>query len=137
MPKEVSILAGPDGSRSHRWAERYVVHVQAHGLRAKVVATAGSGDILRRLTEDTKPAIGFLQSGAERALGDGQSRVDLESLGSLYFEPLWMFVGHDSAIREISDLAGKRVFPGRRGSDARATARALSSGSGASPTVSS
>jgi len=125
MPKEVSILAGPESSGSYRWAERYADYVEAHGVRAKVVATAGSGDILRRLTENTKPAVGLLLSGAEREVAGGESPSGLESLGSLYFEPLWVFVRDDSVIHDMRDVAGQRVFPGRPGSDARATARAI------------
>ena len=125
VPKEVSILAGPQSSRSYQWAERYADYVQAHGIRAKIVSTAGSGDILRRLSDGTKPAVGFLQSGAEREVGDGKQPAGLESLGSLYFEPTWVFVRDGATIVELTDLRGKRVFAGRPGSDARATAHAL------------
>ena len=125
VPTEVSILAGPQSSRSHQWAERYADYVQAHGIRAKIVSTAGSGDILRRLSDGSEPAVGFLQSGVEREVGDGKPPAGLESLGSLYFEPTWVFVRDGAAIAELADLPGKRVFTGRPGSDARATARAL------------
>jgi len=125
VPKEVSILAGPQSSRSYRWAEQYADYVRAHGIRATIVSTAGSGDILRRLSDGTKPAVGFLQSGVEREVGEGKTPSGLESLGSLYFEPTWVFVRDGAAIAELTDLPGKRLFPGRAGSDARATARAL------------
>jgi TRAP-type uncharacterized transport system substrate-binding protein len=125
VPKEVSILAGPQSSRSYQWAERYADYIEAHGIRAKVVSTAGSGDILRRLSDGTKPAVGFLQSGVEREVGDGKPPAGLESLGSLYFEPTWVFVRDDASIVELTDLPGKRAFTGRTGSDARATSRAL------------
>jgi len=125
VPKEVSILAGPQSSRSYQWAERYADYVQAHGIRAEIISTAGSGDILRRLSDGAKPAVGFLQSGAEREVGDGRPPAGLESLGSLYFEPTWVFVRDDAGIVELTDLPGKRAFTGRPGSDARATSRAL------------
>jgi len=125
VPKEVSILAGPQSSRSYQWAERYADYVQAHGIRAEIISTAGSGDILRRLSDGAKPAVGFLQSGAEREVGDGKPPAGLESLGSLYFEPTWVFVRDDAGIVELTDLPGKRAYTGRPGSDARATSRAL------------
>jgi TRAP-type uncharacterized transport system substrate-binding protein len=121
----VRILAGPESSRSYQWAERYADYVQAHGIRAQIISTAGSGDILRRLSDGTKPAVGFLQSGAEREVGDGKPPAGLESLGSLFFEPTWVFVRDDAGIVELTDLPGKRAFTGRPGSDARATSRAL------------
>jgi TRAP-type uncharacterized transport system substrate-binding protein len=125
VPKQVSILAGPESSRSYQWAERYADYVETHGIRAKIISTAGSGDILRRLSDGTKPAVGFLQSGVEREVGDGKPPAGLESLGSLYFEPTWVFVRDDAGIVELTDLPGKRAFTGRPGSDARATSRAL------------
>jgi TRAP transporter TAXI family solute receptor len=124
VPKKVSILAGPQSSRSYRWAERYADYVRAHGIRAKVVATAGSGEILQRLSGGMESAVGFLQSGVEREFKGDEAPAGLESLGSLYFEPTWIFV-RDAGIHEVRDLAGKRVFTGRPGSDARATSRAL------------
>jgi TRAP-type uncharacterized transport system substrate-binding protein len=125
VPEEVSILSGPQNSRSYHWAERYAGYVRAHGIRATVVATAGSGEILERLTGTTPSAVGFLQSGVESEVGNGDAPAGLESLGSLYFEPTWIFVRRESDIRALSDLAGKRVFSGRPGSDAGATASAL------------
>jgi TRAP-type uncharacterized transport system substrate-binding protein len=125
VPKEVSILAGPQSSSSYRWAKRYADYVEARGIRAKIISTAGSGDILRQLSDDTNPAVGFLQSGVEREVDDGKPPSGLESLGSLYFEPTWVFVRDGAAIVELTDLPGKRVFAGRPGSDARATAHAL------------
>ena len=59
VPKEVSILAGPQSSRSYQWAERYADYVETHGIHAKIISTAGSGDILRRLSDGTKPALAF------------------------------------------------------------------------------
>jgi hypothetical protein len=49
----------------------------------------------------------------------------LQSLGSLYFEPTYLFVREGSDIRDIPDLDGKRVFSGQPGSDTRAAVRAL------------
>ena len=67
----------------------------------------------------------YCNPGAEREAPDGKASEGLESLGSLYFEPNWVFIADGSGLEDVPDLAGKRVFPGRRGSDARATVRAL------------
>ena len=120
VPDSVTILSGPEGARSHAWAKSYAEYVEQHGIGAKVVATAGSEDILRQLSKDDGSVVAFLQSGAEREAPDGKAPEGLESLGSLYFEPNWAFVAEGSGIEDVRDLPGKRVFPGRRGSDARA-----------------
>ena len=124
VPREVSILTGPEGSRSHRWAEQYATYVGQHGIFGKVVVTAGSGDLLRRLLKE-KHAVGFLQSGVERELEVEEASKRLVSLGSLYFEPCWLFATNDSAIEKIPDLVGRRVALGPVGSDSRAVARGL------------
>jgi len=125
VPDSVTILSGPEGARSHTWAKRYAEYVKQHGINAKVVATAGSEDILSQLSKDDGSVVAFLKSGAERETPDGKAPEGLESLGSLYFEPNWVFIADGSGIEDLPDLADKRVFPGRRGSDARATVRAL------------
>lgn len=122
VPKEVTILAGTEESRGYEWAQRYAEYFAEHGVRANVVATAGSGDILQRFQTAGGATVGFLQSGAERAIGERLAPKGLESLGSLYYEPVWLFVRADSTIGEISDLEGKRVYWGQDGSDARAAA---------------
>ena len=125
VPHSVTILSGPEGARSHTWAKGYAEYVKQHGIDAKVVATAGSEEVLSQLSKDDGSVVAFLQSGAERETPDGKAPEGLESLGSLYFEPNWLFVADGSGLEDAPDLAGKRVFPGRRGSDARATVRAL------------
>jgi len=125
VPDSVTILSGPEGARSHTWAKRYAEYVEQHGIDAKVVATAGSEEILRQLSKDDGSVVALLQSGAEREAPDGKAPEGLESLGSLYFEPNWAFVADGSGIEDVRDLPGKRVFPGRSGSDARTTVRAL------------
>jgi hypothetical protein len=42
--------------------------------------------------------------------------TDLESLGSLFFDPLWIFYRKDLALRRIPDLKGLRLAVGEEGS---------------------
>ena len=125
VPKEVTIFTGLEGSRSYEYAQRYAEYVEAHRIRADIVATAGSGEILDRFIRIKRPAVGFLQSGVEHVLGDQKAPDGLQSLGSLYFQPTFAFVRTDSHIHDAPDLEGKRVFSGQPGSDAQATVHAL------------
>ena len=125
IPKEVSILSGPEGSQSHRWANRYADYVQEHGIRAQVVTTDGAGEVLEEFAHSDGPVVAFLLSGAEREVPGGQAPAGLESLGSLYFQPLWIFVAKYAGITDIADLAGKRIAAGPPESDATATSRAI------------
>src|SRR3546814_3120628 len=49
----------------------------------------------------------------------------LRSLGSLYFEPIWIFVRGDVAPGRLTGLAGKRNAVGAAGSGTRAVALPL------------
>ena len=124
VPKSVTILSGIEGSRSYTWAKRYADFVKKHGVRSNVVATAGSGEILARLATKA-PAVGFLQSGVERTIARGEVPESLRSLGSLYYEPIWLIARKESGVDEIPDLPGKRVYWGQPESDARAAVLAL------------
>lgn len=125
VPKTVEILAGPAGSRSHEAAGSYAEYAGSHGVEATVLETAGSGEILERLIESETPVIGFFQSGAERESAAGPGLKSVQSLGSLYFEPLWLFARSDLEVRDLGQIIKMRVFIGPPGSDARAASRAI------------
>lgn len=63
----------------------------------------------------------FVQSGT----GDPDGSETLVSLGSLYFEPLWLFHHREVESRRLTDLCGKRVAIGKDGSGTQAIARQL------------
>ena len=122
MPKKVRFLTGPEASRSYQTATRYADYLKEHGISAKVIATAGSPEILRAFEKTEGAVVGLLQSAIERELGAPEG---LQSLGSLYFEPCWFFVRDGQNITDVPDLVGKRVFVGAPGSDTRAVVRTL------------
>jgi hypothetical protein len=129
VPTDIVIVAGPEGSRTHRWAERYAKYARVHSLRAQVVSTAGSGDVLTVLEgldeRAARRTVGFLQSGAEQTGHDVDAAADVQALGSLYFEPIWVIVGAESGISNVADLASARVYWGQPGSEAREAAEKL------------
>jgi TRAP transporter TAXI family solute receptor len=125
VPKVVTILTGAEGTRVHYWAEKYADYFEAHGVRTKIVETAGSVDILRRFRDADAATLGFMQSGVEGTAGLDAPPKDLGSLGSLYYEPTWFIVRSDAGIEDVPDLEGKRVYWGEKGSDARAAAYKL------------
>ena len=47
------------------------------------------------------------------------------SLGSLYFEPIWVFYQANEHLRQLSDLRDKRIAIGKEGSGTRAVALKL------------
>ena len=51
--------------------------------------------------------------------------MDLESLGAMYYEPVWVFYRGGASMDRISQLKGKRLAIGPEGSGTRKLAREL------------
>ena len=142
-PRRIAILSGAPGGSYHRHAERYARYLHEHGLTAEVVETAGSLENLERLATggaiavprksgrgrpvhvEARAAVGFAQSGVEAELESDQGVEDLVSLGSVSFEPVWMFSRAADGLARFSDLEGTRLGLGPRGSGSWAIAEML------------
>jgi len=117
VPRQVTLFTGPEGSPEHTYGLRYAAYLRDAGVRTDVVETDGSWENLERLEENRGAAIAFLPSGIENALDDSTEQVDLVSLGSIYLEPLWLFMRPEAAVSEIAELEGLRVVAGEPESD--------------------
>lgn len=124
-PRKMDLLAGPKGSAYHDYATRYAQLLKKHGVTARVVETDGALDNLRRVARSDVPAVALAQSGIEGELDDPALVDGLVSLGSVAFEPVWLFVREDFDGAEVKDLAGHKVVIGPRGSGSRAIATLL------------
>jgi TRAP-type uncharacterized transport system substrate-binding protein len=58
---------------------------------------------------------------------------DLESLGSLFFEPLWIFHRNDLTLRRLPDLKGLRVAVGEEGGGTKILATQFLQKNGVNP----
>jgi TRAP-type uncharacterized transport system substrate-binding protein len=78
--------------------------------------------------QDPKSGVeaGFVQDG----LGSTEEQPDVSSLGSLYYEPIWIFYRGRSEITRFSQLKGKRIAAGAEGGGTRALAMRLLKASG-------
>ena len=65
--------------------------------------------------------VAFIQGSMKSVAGD----TDLVSLGSLFFEPLWIFHRHDLMLHQISDLKGLRLAVGKEGGGTKILAMKL------------
>jgi TRAP transporter TAXI family solute receptor len=127
-PRSVTIASGAKGGAYHQYAEFYARRLAKEGIRLKVLETAGSVENIRLLREG-KADIALVQGGIE----DRATRPSLESLGSLYYEPLWLFHAPDVALDRLGALSGLRVAIGKRGSGTRALVSRLLHANGLSP----
>lgn len=120
-PRSITIAGGPPGSSFQERAEKYRDRLAAKGLTLNIVSSSGSLDNLHRLTDPASGVdIGFVQGG----LVGEKVPPGLMSLGSLSYQPLWIFY-RGAAITRLAELAGRRLGIGAPGSGGQALARAL------------
>ena len=120
-PRRVTLATGPAQSAYDAFAQRYRKALAANGIDVVLVPSQGSSDNLRLLREG-QADLGFVQGGSnERATTDESG---LESLGSLFVEPVWLFYREDSARKAVpagtlgalTQLQGLRLNVGTMGS---------------------
>ena len=117
-PRELTIAAGnPDGDY-FQFAERYRIELERDGIVLNVRATSGSIENIALLADPSSGVdVAFVQGGT----GDPAAHPELVSLGSLYFEPLWVVTRLPTPER-LADLTGQRIAVGSMGSGSRAIA---------------
>src|SRR5437016_4971849 len=124
-PKVVRIATGGQDGAYYAFAQKYARLLARDGITLEVVPTAGSIENLD-----------LLKTGAvSLALVQGGSAADadadqLESLGGLFLEPVWVFNRKPTRIKHLSDLKGKRVAVGAAGSGTHLLALRLLSADG-------
>jgi TRAP transporter TAXI family solute receptor len=121
-PKHVTLATGPAQSAYAEFGKRYAKALAKDGITVELLPSEGSADNLRLLREG-KVDLGFVQGGtAEPAALDD---ANLESLGSLFLEPVWLFYREAVApldttppqtLESLTQLQGLRVNVGTPGS---------------------
>ena len=111
----VMATGGVDGAY-HGYAKRYAERLAREGITLELRPTAGSVENTRLLREGVV-SLAMVQGGIEDPDVD---TVGLQSLGSLYHEPLWLFYRRDVDFTDMRDLAGRRIAVGPVGSGTRA-----------------
>lgn len=112
-PTTLKLTSGPPGSTFERYAEEYRDKLAEAGITLEIVPSAGSVENLRRLELGTGGVeIGFVQSG----LAGDPPPPYLTSLGSISYQPLFVFYRGNTKLARLSELAGKRIGVGQRGS---------------------
>ena len=121
-PKHVTIGTGSKTGAYYPFGLRYSEILARDGITLEVLSTAGSIENIKLLEADEGGVqVAFAQGG----VGDPKAHPDLTTLGSLYFEPLWVFYRSDQKINDLFDLKNKRVAIGKEGSGTRVIALQL------------
>lgn len=103
-PKKVVLATGADQGAYAEFGKRYAKAMAAHGIQVELRGTAGAAENLKLLRDpDSGVDLAFVQGGADQeyaSLADyEEANAGLESLGSLFYEPVWLFYREASAQR--------------------------------------
>jgi hypothetical protein len=120
-PKRVTLATGPAQSAYAEFGSRYAKALALTGIEVRLLPSEGSSDNLQML-RDGRADLGFVQGGSNESAANAESGI--ESLGSLFVEPLWLFYQAEAAqkinprgeLNALSQLKGLRVNVGTAGS---------------------
>lgn len=129
-PREIVFATGEDGGAYQKFGEQYADILGRSGISLQLKTTAGSVENLELLAGDSGVHLAFVQSG----LAENHATPGVIALGSLYFEPLWLFVRDEFQVKHLGDLAGARVTVGAEGSGTRAVGMSLLAANGVDAT---
>lgn len=120
-PRHLTLATGPAQSAYAEIGKRYANALAEHGIEVRLLPSEGAAQNLQWLREG-KADFGFVQGGSDE-LATKQER-GMESLGSLFVEPVWLFyreasaskVAPDATLNTLGQLKGLRVNVGTEGS---------------------
>lgn len=125
-PRQVVLATGTDQGAYAEFGRRYAELLKAHGITVTLRSTQGAAENLDLLRDpDSGVDLAFVQGGAdvERGANEEVDR-DLVSLGSLFYEPVWLFYREDSAARLLPAPAGTAAKAGSPARSGRTKAQA-------------
>jgi TRAP-type uncharacterized transport system substrate-binding protein len=121
-PKTIIMTSGDAGTSLQKNADRYAKILARNGVKLKILQSEGSLENLERL-EDPKfqVDVGFVQTGVAK-----NQKIDgLISLGSVAYEPLYIFYRSKKPFDLLSQFQGKRLAIGEDGTGTQVLAREL------------
>jgi TRAP-type uncharacterized transport system substrate-binding protein len=115
-PRTITMATGAEGSAQQKFAEQYRALLAARGVELRLLATEGSVDNLQRLNDPSSGvSVGFVQAG----LTTPEDAPDLVSLGTVFYEPVWVLYKGELSGRSSELFRGKRLSIGPEGSGTR------------------
>ena len=124
-PTRVVLATGAPGGAYESYGAKYVEIFKREGVKLDIKPTKGSVENLALLIDKTNDIeAAFLQSG----IATEAQRDELVSLGSLFYEPVWVFYrepANKARLTRIVELAGKRIAIGAVGGGTRPVSLAL------------
>ena len=109
-PNHMVITTGEGEGDYEHYASLYKEILKEDGVTLEIRKSSGAMQNLKELdSDDSDVDVGFMQDG----LGSTKESPDLLSLGSLYYEPIWIFYRGKKELTKITQLEGLRIGIGR------------------------
>ena len=112
-PDTLTMTTGMEGGSFIVFAERYRQVLAHDGIRVKLRPSSGLVENLRLLGDESQDVDASFVQGA---IGKDEIAANLMSLGSLTYTPLWVFYRDEENYDDLSQLRGKRIAIGPKGS---------------------
>jgi uncharacterized protein len=126
-PKKIVISMGDQAVNDKAYASIYQALLKNDGITLEIRETSGDLENIALLKDPHSGVdLAFVQDGITRSEGAGS----LQSLGSLYYEPVWVLCRCDRSIEHLAKFKGKRIAIGNQGEGANLLAVKLLEESG-------
>jgi uncharacterized protein len=131
-PRHVTLSTGQGNDAYEAIGKKYAAALARNDIRVDLKPSLGSRENLQRLKdEESDVDIAFVQSGSTR-----QEELEgrgLVSLGSLFTEPVWLFLRESRKVTHLSQLKGLRINLGPEGTGVPSLFKQILSVNGVEP----
>ncbi|WP_136419448.1 TAXI family TRAP transporter solute-binding subunit [Herbaspirillum sp. ST 5-3] len=132
-PDHVTLSTGQENSAYEAFGKKYVAALAKAGIRVDLKPSLGSQENLQRLKDDSSGVdIAFVQSGSTQQ--EEAERKGLVSLGSLFTEPVWLFLRDAKHVSQLTQLKGLKINVGPEGTGVPKLFKEILSVNGVEPT---
>jgi len=115
-PRTIVLATGPKGGAYAEVGLRYREILGRSGIEVTLQPTGGDFENLEQLRDPhSEVSVGFIQGGSTTQ----KETPNLVSLGSVFYEPLWLFYRRGLQVEGLHDLRGRKVSIGPEGSGTR------------------
>ncbi|MDB5745225.1 MAG: C4-dicarboxylate transporter substrate-binding protein [Massilia sp.] len=111
-PREVRLASGQENSAYETFGTQYAQKLKRDGVNVTHQRSLGSQENLERLQRG-QVDIAFVQSGS--TVEEQAGKLGLVSLGSLFTEPVWLFLRDSVKTNKLTGLRGLRINLGPEG----------------------
>jgi TRAP-type uncharacterized transport system substrate-binding protein len=129
-PRRVVLATGQENSAYEQFGKQYQAALAKNDIKVVLEPSLGSQDNLQRLVEG-KVDLAFVQSGSTSE--ELAARRGLVSLGSLFTEPVWLFLRDSVKVDNLTQLKGLRINLGPEGTGVPKLFRQVLSVNGVEP----